>query len=106
MDSKRNDPWEPFEEDVKENTFKKKKSIVYQMLVSNDCVFYEAMQKGVFMYKRTAKAQIRPHGCSGPNLFFMRNSGEHDICPANKSQITDNCKFFLAKHSWACYFLC
>ena len=27
----------------------------------------------------------------------MLNSAEHEICPANKSQITDNCKFFLAK---------
>ena len=25
--------------------------------------------------------------------FFMLNSTEHEICPANKSQITNNCKF-------------
>ena len=25
----------------------------------------------------------------------MLNSAEHEICPANKSQITNNCKFFL-----------
>ena len=31
----------------------------------------------------------------------MLNSAEHEICPANKSQITNNCKFFLAKYSWA-----
>ena len=32
--------------------------------------------------------------------FFMLNSAENEICPANnKSQITKNCKFFLAKHS-------
>ena len=38
--------------------------------------------------------------------FFMLNSAEHDIFPANESQITNNCKFFLAKHSWAWKFLC
>ena len=26
----------------------------------------------------------------------MLNSAEHEICLANKSQITNNCKFFLA----------
>ena len=31
--------------------------------------------------------------------FFMLNSTEHEICPANKSQITNDFKFFLAKHS-------
>ena len=30
--------------------------------------------------------------------FFMLNSAEHEVCPANKSQITNNCIFFLAKH--------
>ena len=24
--------------------------------------------------------------------FFMLNTAEHEICPANKSQITNNCK--------------
>ena len=28
----------------------------------------------------------------------MLKSPEHEICPANKSQITNNCEFFLAKH--------
>ena len=28
----------------------------------------------------------------------MLNSVEHEICPANKSQMPNNCKFFLAKH--------
>ena len=37
----------------------------------------------------------------GYKTFFMLNSAEHEICPANKSQITNNCKFFLAKHSGA-----
>ena len=40
---------------------------------------------------------IRPQGY---NFFFMLNSTEHEICRANKSQITNNCKLFLAKHSW------
>ena len=31
--------------------------------------------------------------------FFMLNLAEHEICPANKYQITNNCKFLLAKHS-------
>ena len=35
----------------------------------------------------------------GYNFFFMLSSAEHGISPVNKSQITNNCKFFLAKHS-------
>ena len=31
--------------------------------------------------------------------FFMLNSAEHEICPANKSQLTNNGKSFLVKHS-------
>ena len=45
---------------------------------------------------------------SGPKVikkFFMLNSAEHEICPANKSQIINNCKFFLTKYSWAWTFL-
>ena len=33
--------------------------------------------------------------------FFMLNSAEHEISPANKFQTTNKCKFFPAKHSWA-----
>ena len=36
----------------------------------------------------------------------MLNSFEHETCLANKSQINNNCKFFLAKHNWAWKFLC
>ena len=38
---------------------------------------------------------------TGPEVIklFMLNSPEHENCPANKSQITNNWKFFLAKHS-------
>ena len=35
----------------------------------------------------------------GYKTFFMLNSAEHEICTANRSQITNNCKFLLAKHS-------
>ena len=35
----------------------------------------------------------------GYKTFFMLNSTEHEMFHANKSQITNNCKFFLAKHS-------
>ena len=34
-------------------------------------------------------------GAQGYKTFFMLNSAKHEICPANKFQITDNCKFFL-----------
>ena len=47
--------------------------------------------------------------CSGPEvikLFFMLNSAEHEIFHAYKSQIANNAKFFIAKHSWAWKFLC
>ena len=37
-----------------------------------------------------------PRGCKA---FFMLNSAEHENCPANKSQIINNCKLFLAKQS-------
>ena len=33
------------------------------------------------------------------NTFGLKK--EHEICTANNSQITYNCKFFLAKHSFA-----
>ena len=35
----------------------------------------------------------------GPKVitFSMLNSSEHEICSANKSQIANNCKFFLSK---------
>ena len=33
-------------------------------------------------------------GAEVTKLFFMLNSAEHEICPADKSQITNNCIFF------------
>ena len=35
----------------------------------------------------------------GYKTFFMLNSTEHEIFHTNKSQITNNAKVFLAKHS-------
>ena len=39
------------------------------------------------------------YGLEVKKTFFMLNSAEHEIYFANKSQITKNFKFFLAKHS-------
>ena len=36
----------------------------------------------------------------GPEVIRLFScSTEHELCLANKSQITNNCKFFLAKNS-------
>ena len=40
--------------------------------------------------------KTRPQGYK---TFIMLNTAEHEIFPPNKSQITSNCKLFLAKHS-------
>ena len=39
---------------------------------------------------------IQEAWAQGYKTFFMLNSAEHEICPLNKSQITNNSKFFLA----------
>ena len=49
--------------------------------------------------------QISP-GPEVIKLFFMLNSAEHEICLANKSQITSNFKFYFTKQTWAGKFLC
>ena len=37
---------------------------------------------------------------SGPEVIkFFSYSAEHEICPADKYQITKHCNFFLAKNS-------
>ena len=36
----------------------------------------------------------------------MLNSAEHEIFHADRSQITNNAQFFLAKYNWAWKFLC
>ena len=57
-------------------------------------------------------AQYKTHLCSvylSPvrlKTFYVLNSVEHKICPANESQITNNCNFFLAKQSWTWKCLC
>ena len=47
---------------------------------------------------RSEKMAFCTMKCSSPKvikLFFALSSAEYEICPANKSQITNNCKFFL-----------
>ena len=46
-------------------------------------------------------AETLPSVCGprGYKTFFVLNSAEQEISPANKSQITNNRKYFLAKHS-------
>ena len=69
-------------------------------------------QTGAFDNVQNAQIQIILHihkVSSWPRsnkTFFMLNSAEHEIFHANKSQITNNAKFFLAKHNWAWKFLC
>ena len=49
--------------------------------------------------------RIRTVWPRGYKTIFMLNSAEHEIFHANKSQITNNANFFLAKHSWAWTFV-
>ena len=42
------------------------------------------------------KVQFWPQGYK---TFFMLILAEYEICPLNKSQISNNSKFFLAKYS-------
>ena len=46
----------------------------------------------LFLNFRGHSLSIWPRGYK---TIFMLNSAEHEICPANKDQITDNCNFFL-----------
>ena len=55
---------------------------------------------------RTTRHKQKQPGPEVIKLFFILNWAEYEICPANKSQITNNCKLCLAKHSWAWKFLC
>ena len=45
------------------------------------------------------RAKTNSNRPQGYKAFSMLNSAEHKICPANKSQITNNSKFFGAEHS-------
>ena len=51
-------------------------------------------------YKKTCvtSKQTDQPGPKVYKTFFMLNSAEHEICSANKSQITKNCNFFLDKN--------
>ena len=55
-----------------------------------------ALDPSQYLMMSANRNQIRPRGYK---TFFMLNSTEHEICLANKSLITNNCKFFLVKHS-------
>ena len=46
--------------------------------------------------KKCSICSIRPRGYK---TFFMLNSAEHENFHGKNSQITNNAKFFLAKHS-------
>ena len=49
-----------------------------------------------------------PH-TPGPEVikhFCMHNWAEHEVCQANKSQMNNNCQFFLTKYSWSWTYLC
>ena len=64
-------------------------------LYSQTCIFSTFK---VFSLVHIGGKSIKPRG---HKTFFMLNSAEHEICPAYKSHITNNCKFYLAKHSLA-----
>ena len=77
----------------------------------SDCAFAQSDQNlhWVHLNSQGCKVSLCGHRRLWPRgykTFFMLTSTAHEICPANKSQITNNCKFFLAKHSWAWKFLC
>ena len=49
------------------------------------------------------KSRVLDSANPGPEVikpFFMLSSAEHEICSANKSQLINNCKFYLAIRSW------
>ena len=51
-----------------------------------------------YVFSLRGSYNLHYDGAQGPEvikLFFVLNSAEHEICPANKSQITNNCNFFL-----------
>ena len=66
----------------------------------------KVVEHSFFIFGQTGRAnsvtlQIRPRDYKSFFFFFfffVLNPAELEICPASKSQITNNCKFFLAKH--------
>ena len=49
--------------------------------------------------KLSSEYSLSGDQAQGYKTFFMLNSAEHEICSANKSQVTNNSKIFLAQHS-------
>ena len=47
-----------------------------------------------FAVKSSSVTDVKQIWHRGYKTFFMRNSAEHEIRPANKSQITNHCNFF------------
>ena len=48
--------------------------------------------------ERNRLRKVSRTGPEGIKLFLMLTSAGHEICPAAKSQNTNNCKLFLAKN--------
>ena len=59
----------------------------YRNMVHDLCNQFAVWENGI-LYHEMLKSEVI-------KLFFALSSAEHEICPANKSQITNNCKFFL-----------
>ena len=78
---------------------------IFQLLkISYACILPRSAELQLTITKLDRK--VWENRARGYKTFFMLNSAEHEICPANKSHITNNCKFFLSEHSWAWNFLC
>ena len=60
---------------------------------------------GALLYK-VYNTEVSKTWPQGYKIFFMLNSAVHEIFHTNKSQITNNAKFFLAKNNWLWKFLC
>ena len=69
---------------------------IYNALNTPGC--FHIVQRGFLWHWLQIANVFWPRGYK---TCFMLNSAEHKICLANKSQTTNNYKFFLAKHSWA-----
>ena len=75
--------------------------LMFIVISDNNNAYYEPQCEMIYCIKTQQNSLIAESWPGGWKSFFMLSSAEHEICPANKSQITNNCKFFLIKHSWA-----
>ena len=68
------------------------------LLMYLNCLQKSKNGKTALSNVRAIWSHLKP-GLGGYTTFFMLNSAEHEICPANtcKSKITNNYKFFLLK---------